>query len=393
MDKQQVLNYIESLDSYLSRNEWRDYDPFDGLSTPAADLLTMKNHYLRIALQQTIRRFPVNLRPLLGIKKMSSSKGFGFCALGYLVLYEQTKDADYLGKLERCLNWLVDHSNPHYAGYSWGNHFSYESRHGTIPKGMPTIVWTSLIANVFIDAYETLNVPAYLDVAKGCGEFILNDIGRYAVSDTEQCLMYTPPVNGRQPSLNGCIHNSNVLGAWLLGRLYRHTHDSRFLDLSQKAIRYTASHQRSDGSWFYGELPKYQWVDSFHTGYVLESIHGYIQATGDDTFQGVLQKGYDYFVDRFFEPDGRPRYYNNKTYPIDIQCASQGIQTLVRLKKLKQGSTQLALKVARWTVANMRDAKGYFYYRKYPLVTNKTSTFHWGQSTMFSALSHLYRAI
>lgn len=393
MDKARLLKSIELLDRYLAANDWRGYDPFDGLSMPGGNLLTRGNHLLRIVLQQSIRRFPLNLRPVVGIKKMPSSKGHGFCALGYLLLYADTGDPIYLERSQKSLDWLIQNANPSYSGYCWGNHFSYESRHGTIPKGMPTIVWTSLIANTFIVAYEMLNIPKYLEVAKSCGDFILNDIRRLEVSDSQWCFMYTPPVNGQGASWNGCIHNSNVLGAWLLARLFRHTGDPGYLTPATKAIRFTARRQRPDGSWYYGEEEKYHWVDSFHTGYVLEAIHGYNQATGETEFVEALQKGYDYFFDRFFEDNGRPRYYNHKTFPIDIQCASQGIQTLVRLKSLKAGSVNLAKKVARWTLDHMRSTEGYFYYRKYPLMTNKTATFHWGQATMLSALSHLHHAI
>jgi hypothetical protein len=53
----------------------------------------------------------------------------------------------------------------------------------------------------------------------------------------------------------------------------------------------------------------------------------------------------------------------------------------------------MAKKVAAWTIANMQDDSGYFYYRRYPLLTAKTPYFHWGQATMFKALSHLLLAI
>ncbi len=49
----------------------------------------------------------------------------------------------------------------------------------------------------------------------------------------------------------------------------------------------------------------------------------------------------------------------------------------------------MAEKVARWTIENMRDPSGYFYYRKYPVLTARTPYFHWGQATMFKALAHL----
>ena len=146
-----------------------------------------------------------------------------------------------------------------------------------------------------------------------------------------------------------------------------------------------------NGAWYYGEPKKYQWIDSFHSAYNLEAIQGYIKATGDKTHEEKFVKGYRYFIDTFFEKDGTPKYYDYKTYPIDIQCASQAIQTLVNLKEYDERSLEVAEKVALWTIMNMQDSKGFFYFRKYPLVTNKTPMFHWGQATMLSALAHLYQ--
>ena len=228
----------------------------------------------------------------------------------------------------------------------------------------------------------------YFDVAKSAGDFVVNDIGRYEDSDETICFMYTPQ-NKDRPSLEGCIHNSNLLGAWLLARLYQHTKDDNLFSLANKAVPYTSKHQFPDGGWYYGEPKKYIWIDSFHTGYVLEAIYRYIKATGDTTIEDKLIKGYKYFISTFFEHDGTPTYYNHKTYPIDIHCASQGIQTLVNLKEYDDTSIELAKKVALWAIKHMQDPKGYFYFRKYPLITNKTPMFHWGQSTMLSGLGHL----
>lgn len=386
---------IERLDCWITSNDWKGYDPFDGLSMPVAGMLTRNNHYLRIALQQAVRRFPINLRPIFGIKKARGSKGMGFCALGYLRLYQATAADLYLQKARFCLDWLKKNYCQDYSGYSWGNHFSYESRAGTIPEGMPTIVWTALISDVFLEAYEILNQPEYLEVARGCGRFIMKDIGRYHASSGSFCFMYTPPLNGSKPSWDGCIHNANVLGARALARLSRHEVEGvarELLETAKQSIRFTVDHQRPSGGWYYGEAPKFRWIDSFHTGYVLESIHGYIKATGDAEYKENLRKGYEYFMRRFFESDGTPRYYDDKTYPIDIQCASQAIQTLVNLNGYRYGSLVMAQKVAAWSMRHMQDKKGYFYFRKYPLFINKTPTFHWGQATMLSALAHLFMA-
>jgi hypothetical protein len=391
MVRSKLPESIDRLDHWITTNDWKDYDPFDGLSAPAAGLLTRNNHYLRIGLQQTVRRFPINLRPVLGIKKVRGSKGMGFCALGYLRLYQLTASESYRCKARFCLDWLASNHNRGYSGYSWGNHFSYESRAGTIPEGMPTIVWTSLIADVFLEAYEILKRSEYLAVARGCGEFIMRDIGRYHASADSICFMYTPPLNGDKPSWDWCIHNANVLGARVLARLYRLGGGRELFELAKKSIRFTVEHQLPSGGWYYGEAPKFHWIDSFHSGYVLESLHGYIKATGDLDFTRNLQKGFDYFRRSFFKADGTPRYYDTRTYPIDIQCASQAIQTLVNLSEYHSEALPLAQRVADWTMAHMQDPKGYFYFRKYPFFINKTPTFHWGQATMLSALAHLYK--
>jgi len=378
------------LDDWITSHEWKGYDPFDGLSARLLGLGRLQNHYLKIILQQSVRRLPINVRPLLGIRPESSSKGMGFCALGYLKLFQATGDAQYSEKLRYCLDWLMNNYSSAFSGRSWGNHFPYASRGGAIPKGFPTIVWTSLLANAFLDAYEEFGNAEYLETAQAAGEFILKEISRFEADDGSICFMYVPHKKERLEEQ--CVHNSNVLGAWLLSRLYKHTGETELLNLSKRSIAFTARRQRDNGAWYYGEPRKFHWIDSFHTGYVLESLHGFSKATNDDSFDEQLKKGYKYFMRTFFEDDGLPRYYDHKRYPIDIQCASQGIQTLVNLREYDDASLDLASTIASWTIDNMQDRDGYFYFRKYPLLVNKTPMFHWGQATMLAALGALIEA-
>jgi hypothetical protein len=107
-----------------------------------------------------------------------------------------------------------------------------------------------------------------------------------------------------------------------------------------------------------------------------------------------MRKGYDHWKRTFFLADGTPKYYDHKTLPIDIQCSSQAIDTLVFFHELDPDNVGLALNVARWTIDNMQDDDGHFYYRRYsPWVVNKTATLHWGQATMLCALAGLYELL
>lgn len=376
-----IYGALSKLDAWVERAEWKGYDTFDGLSSPYARLLTLGYPLLKQVWQQGVRRFPVNLRPLLGIKPAMSTKGMGFFAQGYLRLHQTYGKPAYSEKARFCLDWLIEHRSPGFKGHSWGNHFDYQFRGGNIPKGTPTIVWTGLIGHAFLDAYEGLGEKRYFEVAKSACEFIVDELG-WMEFEEGSCLQYYPNANIK-------VHNSSMIGASLLARVDSLSGQERYRKLAERAIRFTLHHQTEQGGWYYGVEDKYRWIDSFHTGYVLEALATFCRCAGLDAYLEPLRKGYDYYIKTFFQPDGTPRYYAQKALPLDIQCASQGIQTLVNLRELNPRSVDVASAIARWTIANMQDPTGYFYYRKYPLVTNKTPTLHWGQATMFAALALL----
>jgi hypothetical protein len=384
--KSQVFDSILSLYGWLEKNDYRGYDTFDGLNARFVRPLTFENMYLRTVLQQGVRRFPVNLRPLLGVTREHSTKGMGFLARGFIRLHKSTGTAMWADKAEFALQWLIKHQTPGYSGACWGNHFDYQSRTFYLPKGMPTVVWTSLIGHAFLDGYDHFQNDRYLQVAVNACEHILRDLSTYPDGEGT-CISYIPGQNSQ-------VHNANTLGASLLARTYSYTGNEACLELARKAMQYTAQHQRPNASWYYGEKANLHWVDNFHTAYVLDCFKRYSDSTGDHRFDENMLRGYEYWKKTFFLADGTPRYYDRKTLPIDIQCSSQAIDTLVYFSKQDPDSLPLALKVAQWTIEKMQDRTGYFYYRRYsPWLVNKTPTLHWGQATMVSALAGLFQAL
>lgn len=376
---------IERLALWLRRNDYQGYDTFDGLGARYVRPLTFETRVLRTVLQQGVRRFPLNLRPLLGVRKSHSSKAMGFFARGYIRLHACTNDPQWAREAEQCLQWLIANQSRGYHGACWGNHFDYQSRGFYLPKDTPTVVWTSLIGHAFLDAYLHFCNEQYLAVAVSACDSILRDLMR--VPDRGGvCINYIP-------GTRCLVHNANTLGASLLARTACYDgRCSEYLGVARDALRYTAYYQRPNGSWWYGERSDMHWVDNFHTAYVLDCFKIYQDATGDDSFATTLARGYSYWTQTFFLPDGTPKYYDGKTLPLDIQCASQAIDTLVHLRDTDPVSMPLAVQVALWTIRNMQDPDGHFYYRRYnSWLVNKTATLHWGQATMLCALAGLYQ--
>ena len=384
--KAQLYDSIARLSDWLEANDYQAYDTFDGLNARHVRALTFETKVLRMVLQQGVRRFPINLRPLLGVRRSHSSKGMGFIARGFIRLYQATGDRAWRDKAEHTLEWLVDNQCRGYSGAGWGNHFDYQSRNCFVVKNIPSMVWTSLIGHAFLDAHDSFRGDRFLPVAISSCEHILHDFSRH-VEGESTCLGYFPEWDHQ-------VHNANTLGASLLIRTYAQSGNETYRELAERAFQYTAKYQRPDGSWYYGEASNLRWVDNFHTGYVLDCFKHYSDSTGDGRFEKTIAAGYDYWKSTFLLEDGTPRYYSHKTMPIDIQCSSQAIETLVFYADRDPRSLQLAIKVANWTIEHMQDRSGYFYYRRYPFgIVNKTPTLHWGQATMLAALAGLYRAL
>lgn len=374
------LASASAVQAWVESHRYKGYEPFDGLSSPLR-VVTFRNLLAERILQQAVRQFPINIRPLLGIKPLDSTKGRGMMAWGYLLLHRATGVADYWTKAVECLRWLDTHRSSKFEKHSWANYFDFSSRGGSYSKDDSIIVWTSLIAQTYMEAFEQSQDQWFLDIAGSACDWIMS-LPRER-TDRGDCLSYFAHA---QES----IHNANMLGAAALARASRHLGRQDYEDVAREAMRYSCLAMRPDGSWWYAEDAPYHWIDNFHTGYNLDSLKCYIEYTGDTEFSEQLGRGFRFYKDNLFEASGRPKYYHSRPYPIDIQCASQAIDTLAYFAPDEAEALPLCLKVAEWTIRNMQDRRGFFYYRRYPGgIVARTPMLHWGQATMFKGLAHL----
>lgn len=376
-----IENALDRLEAWVENHNYLAYEPSDGLTSPLRRF-TFGNLFAERILQQVGRQSPINLRPILGIRPLESTKGRGYMAWGYLDRYALGKAEQYKTKAFDCLDWLDTNRSPGFEHHSWGNHYPSSSRSGRIAAHEPLLVWTSLIGQAFLSAYREFQNSHHLDIIESISNWILSL--PFESTDSGICLSYIP---GRQSS----IHNSNMLGAGFLAQASKCLKISgRMREVADAAMAYSCIRQRADGSWLYGESAILHWVDSFHTAYNLDSLKRYIEATGNTSYNDNLSRGFSYFKSHFFGSNGTPKYYHDRTYPIDIQCASQAIETLTFFSDHDPDALNLACKVAEWTIRHMQDATGYFCYRVYPLgVTARIPMMHWGQATAYRAMAQL----
>ena len=267
-----------------------------------------------------------------------------------------------------------------YSGACWGYNFGWQARRlFYFPKNTPTVVATSFCAGALLQAYEITNNDEYLQKAISSSDFVMNDLKRTPCKNG--FLFSYSPLEG-----NDTVFNASLLGAKLLIQVFNYTNKIKYKNISKEVIQTVCDYQKKDGSWIYGLNPVQSWKDSFHTGYNLESIQTYQDITGDKTFSKNINIGFDYYINSFFTSNGIPKYYNDKIYPIDIHCPAQLFITLSKLNKFSDYE-HLAKNVMGWTILNMQDKKGYFYYQLKKSISSKISYMRWNNAFMFNSMA------
>ena len=376
---------FDKLMQYCVQEEFKGYDPFDGLNSKFFQSIPFvrRHRFFRLAWIQFFKQCFINFRPVVGVKKDYNPKGLGLFLSGYCNLYKTEPKEEYLEKINFLINKINACQSQGYSGVCWGYHFDWQARAFFQPKGTPSIVVSSFIACALLDAYEILKDEKLLKTARSTCNFILNDLNKTYDDDGDFSFSYSP-VDQTQ------VFNASLLGCRLLCRVYAHTQETFLLDESRKAVSFVCKHQQDSGAWAYSPLPFHQWIDNFHTGYNLECIHTYQSVSGDHSFNEHLKKGLKYYLETFFKEDGTPMYYNNSTYPVDMHNAAQLIVTLSKMEKFFDNK-ELIDKVLNWCQENMFDKKnGYFYYYKQKHYTIKICYMRWIQAWMFLGYSHYF---
>lgn len=390
-----LLGSIVKLKGYCEAEGFRGWDPYDGLNSRVFQALPwLKQSALcRLVVIQGFKRCPVNLRRLALVPKQYNAKGLGLAVQAYANLLKSVAAKPELAaelgseeELRARLRELADllltlRSEGPYHGACWGYNFDWQARTVFLfPRFTPTVVATTFCATALLDAADVLGDKRLEEVALSAAEFVMHDLHRTPQASGGFLFSYSPLAG------NDTVYNASLLGSKLLAQAYARTDKKEYLEAARESVKACCAAQGADGSWVYGMMPKQNWIDSFHTGYNLDALMAYQEQTGDTAFADNISRGLDYYLKNFFLPDGSPKYYNNRQYPIDIHCPGQLFVTLARLNCFS-AHRDLAEKVLGWTISHMQAPKGYFYYQLKRGVNSRISYMRWSNAFMFNALS------
>lgn len=380
-DNIMVLNTFHALRAYIEDLSFRGYDPYDGLNSLLFKALPIlrDSGLFQLAWIQLFKKCPINLRRLLFVPREENPKGLALFLSGYCNLYHLDPSEHIGHRITSLANRLIEAQTIGYSGACWGYNFPWKSRSGYLPKYCPTIVVTSYATGALLDAYEVTGNCHFLEIADSAKRFILHDLPISHDQNGDICFSYSPM--GRNQ-----VFNATLLGSRMLARLYFHSKEQEVHDAARSSVAFSCKCQNEVGAWLYGTQSHQNWIDSFHTGFILECLGDYQRYTCDSAFSENIKLGLKYYLERFFTRSGLAKYFHNSVYPLDIHAVAQLVITLDKLNEFDRNRA-LVDRILDWTILHMQDKKGFFYYQKHRLYTNKIPYIRWSQAWMFLALS------
>ncbi|MDN5631309.1 MULTISPECIES: hypothetical protein [unclassified Kocuria] len=273
----QVTSAAERALEFARVRDFTGTDPYDGLLSPLAPAL--RGRVPRQVWVQAHKRLGTTLRRATRVPGVTMTKA--------LALFSSAEQ--FLGRGEAA-DALVERIFDTRGHGPWGYEFDVQTRWAHYLAGSPNVV-----ATVF--ALRALAATGRLEAVSAETtrwlEGLAHPDGHFRYTDASDRL----------------VHNGSLLAAESLALL------GGDRELVQRAVDRTVAAQAADGSWAYGEGEGLEWVDSFHTIYVLDSLN----SLREDGFEigTAYERGLNYWYAHCLTWELLPVYTADEKKPSD----------------------------------------------------------------------------
>ena len=385
--RRDLLELLGSTLAYAREREYTGWDYCDGMSSRIRRALPFENRWVNLAFQETAKRAPVNVRPLLLVEQRRNYKGTALFAVANLTAARQVRavdpvpaemeGVDYRGEAHELADWLVTARREGYSGFCGGHNHEIQGLSGRGNVEDADAVSTSYAVRALLDA-EALDAR-YPQIARSAIPFVLEDLD-YRETPTGATVDYYQD----HPDDSYTI-NAGALAARLLVDLYDRFGDEELCERATKILDHVAALQTDLGGWHYREPPSasHLSMDNHHNGFVVECFQRYHEVVGP-RYEETLDRSLSFYRNVLFDPDGAPNWDENSAYPRDIHAVAQGILVFAYA-----GEFEFAERILDWSLENLYGGDGQFYYRKHRFFTRRYTLMRWCQAWMAYAVAEL----
>lgn len=307
-------------------------------------------------------------------------------AMGFAFLASLTQEETYYRKAVHFLEELVRSRCPGYQDYAWGYPFDWQTRIGVIAQGTPLITTVPYVYEAFSQVYAIDHDERWREIMRSIARHALTDYKDIQKSEDSASCAYTP-----SPDDEGGVVNASAYRAFLLTKASIELSEPRYLEVARKNLKFVLNSQNADGSWFYSTDGARDFVDHFHTCFVMKALAKIEQLTGDSGCRTAIEKGIPYYLNHLFDEQRLPKpfskrprltVYRHELYDF-AECINLAVLLKGRFPELDNTvNTVISDVLTRW---HKRD--GSFRARQLLAGWDNVPMHRWAQSQMFRSLS------
>ncbi|MHA1381680.1 MAG: hypothetical protein ACTSRG_25200 [Candidatus Helarchaeota archaeon] len=380
-----IIKSYQRLFNWLKLNNFEGYDPYDGLNNNFF-IKKKRNKFLNLTLSNFHKYSIINFRPLFGVKTTIDNQASSLI-IKALLKYKPNKDVKNI--VEFLLKFIKRKSLKFkYGFHCWNGHnFSIQGRREFQTPEVPGIIGTEACASAFLEYYKIEKKEYIRNILIEVKNFFIKNL---LIKNNDFIHFKYKPIT----PYSWVCYNASIIAANYIAKIGLEFNYPELIKISKDVVDFVIFHQKDNGSWYYSldlSTGKERKQIDFHQGFIIDSIYEFIKYTkiSYDKYMRALKKGIEFYKNEQFLPDGRCKWRWPRVWPIDIHNQAQGIITFAKLSELNNDYLDFAKKIAKWTIDNMQDKSGYFYYQKWPFYTNKIPYMRWGQAWMMLALATL----
>jgi hypothetical protein len=312
-------------------------------------------------------------------------------AMGFALLARLTDEEKYYDQAVHFLNMLEETRCPGYRNFCWGYPFDWVTRTGVIVAGTPLITTTPYVYEAFSYVHRIDGNERWLEVMHSAAEHAANDIKDMEISADAAAAGYHPL------DIEGGVINASAYRAFLLISAGLEFGCNDFLSIAERNLNFVLRSQRPDGSWFYSIDGVRDFVDHFHTCFVLKALAKIDNLVDHEECRGAIREGVGYYVGNLFDDDGLPKpfsraprltVYRQELYDY-AECINLGTLLIGRFRELDDRlETTLEDLLSHW-----QKHDGSFRSRRLLLGWDNVPMHRWAQSQLFRSLCFLLYSI
>lgn len=304
-------------------------------------------------------------------------------AMGFAYLAEALNDEQYYHRAVHFLHMLLETRCQGYDHCCWGYPFHWQTRRGTMWAATPLITTVPYVYEAFLQVYHIDGSAKWRRILHSIAEHALLDYHDYRISDTAYSCSYNP-----EPGEPGGVINASAYRAFLLTRAALDFSDVRYREVADRNLNFVIESQNANGSWYYSIDGERDFVDHFHTCFVLKALVKIEAITGNQACTSAIERGVTYYVQNLFDDAGKPKPFSRRprltVYRRELydyaECLNLAILLAGRFPALDSIFARL-LDFSEW---QKRD--GSFRSRQLFLGWDNTPMHRWAQSQFFRAL-------